>query len=768
MSLARTANRDWSERVDRLVLVLFYPTLLALAIHKIVTWDVWWQIRVGEWILAHGIPTTDPFSYGFPDRPWIELRWLYCVAVQLLAAGFGLNALIVAKSVLLLATFVLLHRIVPFAPRWAVAAGLLGALWLMHVRFYVRPELLTFLFATLTLFGLLRYKWGGSARWIYALPLLQVVWANSHTLAILGPILVISFAAAEFVQPKIRPRLGGLAQDPYPIEGQRLRPLLWTALGCVFAMLVTPYFVRGLFFPFTLLGEIGSGSFLSSTISEFQSPLRFAGWSFPFVGYVVVTAVSALTFILNRRRLALSVLGWWSAFFFLSTLAQRNGALFGIVAAMAMTLNFAQWAAAAKGVSVFERRIPEAVRAVCLTLVLVLPVLTVTDRLWVSYHSGHAFGFGVRDDRYPIRAMAFVRQENLQTPVLGALGDGGYLLYEGGERSVYIDGRLEVYGSDTVETALRVLSAGQNLTETAGRFGVRTAVLRLRMERAIAVLESDPRWIPVYFDRSHVVYVQRSDATERLGFDWSDPPLHELPLPSHVDPPDWLAGLWPRVSDVNPLEIQGSFLIRRGNLDLGESRFRRALELVPSSPTSRLHLGMVEEARGRDVEARALLDGLDEKLLESEEMLGLRSWIASLAGNTERAYELGKQATTRGVADPVERKNLARLAIRNEEFEEAEAVLLELGVEFPSDPEVWGLLGDLEFIRQRYDEALGYYATTLALGASEARVHFNIGTIHARHRRFTEARASFERALAADSGYARARQALGQLESMGH
>jgi Tfp pilus assembly protein PilF len=355
--------------------------------------------------------------------------------------------------------------------------------------------------------------------------------------------------------------------------------------------------------------------------------------------------------------------------------------------------------------------------------------------------------------------------------VLGSLGDGGYLLYEGGEKSVFVDGRLEVYGSEIVESALRVLSAGQNLTATLSRLGVQTAVLRLRMEPVAAVLDADSRWVPVYFDRSHVVYVQLNAETRetagRLAFDWSDPPVREPSVPAYLDPPDMLAGFGTRVPDVTSLELQGGFLIRRGNLDLAENRFRRALAQVPSSPTSRLHLGMIEEARGREEKARALFAGLDASLLESEEMLGLRSWIAALAGNTARAYELGKQAAAGGAADPVDRKNLARLAIRNQQFEQARSTLVALDAEFPSDPEIWGLMGDLEFIRQSYDEALGHYATALALGASQARIHFNIGTIHARRRRFAEARVSFEEALATDPDYARARQGLQQLESMG-
>ena len=62
--------------------LLFFGCLLALAVHRLFGYDLWWQLATGAWIMENGLPSTDPFSYAFPDRPWIEPRWLYCVAVN--------------------------------------------------------------------------------------------------------------------------------------------------------------------------------------------------------------------------------------------------------------------------------------------------------------------------------------------------------------------------------------------------------------------------------------------------------------------------------------------------------------------------------------------------------------------------------------------------------------------------------------------------------------------------------------------------------------
>ena len=52
----------------------------------------------------------------------------------------------------------------------------------------VRPELLSFVALMATLLCLRRFKAGGSSRWIWFLPAMQVLWCNAHTLWVLGPV----------------------------------------------------------------------------------------------------------------------------------------------------------------------------------------------------------------------------------------------------------------------------------------------------------------------------------------------------------------------------------------------------------------------------------------------------------------------------------------------------------------------------------------------------------------------------------------------------
>src|SRR4029079_15512428 len=92
----------------------------------------------------------------------------------------------------------------------------------------------------------------------WALPLLMLVWVNTHSLFVLGPVAISAYVAAELFRGK---------------EADR-RLLLWAA-AAVLACLVNPWGLNGLLFPLAQLAELhGSSPFKAAVtgIGEFRSP----------------------------------------------------------------------------------------------------------------------------------------------------------------------------------------------------------------------------------------------------------------------------------------------------------------------------------------------------------------------------------------------------------------------------------------------------------------------------------------------------------------
>jgi len=761
-SLGARSNRI-ALLVDRILPVLLVAAVACFAVHKIVAHDVWWQLATGEWVLANGFPKIDPFSYFAPDRPWIEMRWLYCIGLHLIHKGFGLNALILAKTAVLISTFALLWWLVPGRRRWAASFGVVCALAIAHTRFQIRPELVTYLLLVVTLLCVYRYKASGDRRWIYSLLVVQVVWTNAHTLFVLGPAALWIFVGCEWFDARFR--FAPFHREPARLSMDRLRPVAVVAALATAACLVNPYFLEGALFPLQLFREIRSGNALDELIDEFRSPFEFAGPTYFFVSYLLVAAVSAASFWANRRRASLSLLGIWAAFLYLSVLAQRNISLFGIVAGLSVAANLSQADEAGDLGGRVGSALRWSARAACVLFIVIMVPAVASDAYYRRTDTAKRFGFGVSENRFPIRAMAFVRREGLPVPVLNSLGDGGYVLFEGGPKSVFIDGRLEVYGSEIIRDALKLLSTGEGVDAIADRLGIATVVVRYTHEPGLLqTLARSSDWVPVYFDASHVVFLRASAATrdlaERLRIDWQQPVPRNVPVPSALAAPDWLAGLWPKVAVEREQVSMGQLFVAVGNLLEAQRRFEEALSRDPGEETANLYLGLIYRATGREAEAAGRLARAGSRVLERAAVQLLAGSIFERAGNAAASVDAYQRAVSLGERSLSAYSGLARAGLAANSPEVVRAALLEIVKIKPNDPGAWNNLGVLAGRSEAPQDALRYFETSLRLNPNQPAVLNQVGVLRLQGGDAAAAREAFSGALAVDPGYEPARKNL--------
>jgi tetratricopeptide (TPR) repeat protein len=202
------------------------------------------------------------------------------------------------------------------------------------------------------------------------------------------------------------------------------------------------------------------------------------------------------------------------------------------------------------------------------------------------------------------------------------------------------------------------------------------------LRNAIAALESLPDWAPVYFDGAFVVYVQRDRETrervDALAIDWEHPVHREATPPAFATPADWLAGVFPRVPDSSALANQGYLLLLVGSLQRASEAFAEAVRLRPDDAWSRLHLAILQHALGRREAAREELARIEPALLESPEVLALRSHLARRQGQPEEAFEFLRRAVAAGDRSPARTRELELLARELPDPAAARAALEEL------------------------------------------------------------------------------------------
>jgi hypothetical protein len=150
--------------------------------------DLWWHVKTGELILStHKWATTDPYSYTSHGAPWMSCEWLGDVllaAVYRLGGLRGLEALLVVlASAVMLALYGLATLRSGNSKAGFVAAAALLAL--ANLSFSLRPQMLGYLFLILTLIALERFR-QGKQRAVWLLPVLFLIWINTHGSWIIG------------------------------------------------------------------------------------------------------------------------------------------------------------------------------------------------------------------------------------------------------------------------------------------------------------------------------------------------------------------------------------------------------------------------------------------------------------------------------------------------------------------------------------------------------------------------------------------------------
>lgn len=284
-------------------------TTLVVTVQPFRDSDVWWHLAIGRYILAHGIPAQEPFSFLHAANPWVGQQWLYEVGLARLVAlgGPGIASLamgVVASSALLVAALSIPPSRRPAGP-WLAAALILGALIAAQL-VGVRGQVITLFGAAAVLYVVMRWR-EGSTRWLLVLPPLFALWANLHAGFITGLVIgVVAMLCARPVERRRRVQLGGaLALGAIATLLNPAGPALW---GYVVSTFTNP----------TLTG----------VVTEWQSPDFHSTWLRVFeLGAILLVG---LWYLAPRRDLFYLVLA--AGVFVAALQAQRNVSLFAIVA----------------------------------------------------------------------------------------------------------------------------------------------------------------------------------------------------------------------------------------------------------------------------------------------------------------------------------------------------------------------------------------------------------------------------------------------------
>ncbi|MFN2443418.1 MAG: hypothetical protein ABR517_12105 [Thermoanaerobaculia bacterium] len=388
-------------RTSNLAGAAIFVLLFFSALAPIQSYDAFWHLATGEWIVANReLPATDPFALASDKVPWHNGEWLFELVLHGIERTAGLAGLSVFRALTVAGLFTsilfLVARGTGFATALAVVAlAFAGA----DHRLGVRPELAGIVFAVVAAHLLLSPL---DRRRLALLATITVVWMNMHPSALLAP------------------AMAGLVLAGRWAAGERRRADMIAGAASVavtlVALLITPWGLAGILSPLRLARIVGSGEFVNAEWLPSRPD------QFPAL-YIAIAAGLALLLLRWRASLTPRLL----LFCLFSVLAARfvrnQGYFFALLPLLV----------APALPRIGRRPLALAAAGLALAALILVPI-------------GRGWGAGVDAARFPVAAVNQLERSGLQGNIYNPDQFGGYLIWAlWPESGVLTDGRNELH-----------------------------------------------------------------------------------------------------------------------------------------------------------------------------------------------------------------------------------------------------------------------------------------------------------------------------------
>jgi len=382
------------------------PAILILTALLLLTWfsgeiadtDIWLHLMTGRHTLeTHALTVPDPFSYtsnrisaaypGEAKTRYFNLthEWLAQIGMYLIYTVTGFPGLVLSRALLLVAFCALVGLMVWWRNhgflRSIGAAVTAGAVAINFQQ--SRPFLVTFVFLAVTMAILER------RRWMWALPVVFLLWANMHGGYFMGWAVLGAYCGEAL--------LNRLRKLPVPGE----RDLWLVTAACFVASAINPNGLRVIEIMINY-----RGSSIQASNLEWQYP---AFWE-PSA-YSLVLFGSLIVMLIRHRHTRPADWLLYIVFAAASLLAVRNTILMGLVGSV---LLFSYLPAP-------KRPLPAMAGYAAALALLVAAV--------IHLRTGEAFQLHEAAWQLPTRAADFLATHKVTTPIFNTYENGGYLVW---------------------------------------------------------------------------------------------------------------------------------------------------------------------------------------------------------------------------------------------------------------------------------------------------------------------------------------------------
>lgn len=482
-------------------LLSLYLGSLALQKINLVPADLGRHLKNGELLLSPGAASwqavlhTNLFSYTNPDFPFVNHHWMSGILFYVLYLGIGFPGLSLVSFLALVAAMCVGLGAIRKEVRLpdVLVTGLL-LIPLIAYRTEIRPEGLSYVFVLVFISLLYRHSQGKlDPKYLWFLPVIEVVWVNLHIFSIFGPCIIGTF----LVESIIRADMG---------KTKRLCVLLGATAA---ATLVNPFGITLPLYPFRIFQNYGY------TVAEnlsipFLEHARYIDpvflWYKVALGFAVLSGANLVSRKRKAAPIALIIIA--CAFGGLGYFSVRYMPLFAMAAIPLGCIGYAHLIGSR---SSLPGRASNALACV-ISVVLVAGGLV---RFGGKLPNHPNWGIGLLPGN--AASAEFVLANDLRGPIFNNFDIGGYLTFHFfPDEKVFVDNRPEAYPAAFFQDEYKPMQQNDGIWKTQlekYRFNMIYFHRHDMTPWALQFLKArvgDPGWAPVYVDNYALIFLRRN------------------------------------------------------------------------------------------------------------------------------------------------------------------------------------------------------------------------------------------------------------------
>jgi hypothetical protein len=456
------------------------------------------HILTGNLILHTGrVATTDIFSFRTEGYPSYPHEWLSQVLLAAVYDWRGLDGIVLLTALVVMLTWGLVFRQALSRSNSFFSALLFVALGVAASQIHVlpRPHIFTYLLTAIWI-ALLEAIHEDRPRLWWALPLVMLVWVNMHGMFVLGIIILVIYLIGDFLDA---PSLAWFTSEKTK----------WLLLAATMSLIATLFSPSGPSIWEAII-SLGSNSYITSKIPEYQSPNFHLPETWPFILILLLTILGAarLTQRVHWKDILLVMV-----FAGLGLYTARMIPLFAIVITPIAAMTVAAWIRSEYSKSqllTIQENISK-INSTANGLIWVFVIVLGTAVLLRSGKTIDPQGRGNSFDQrfFPVEAVSWLETHPQNGHMFNEFDWGGYLLLKlWPHQQIFMDGHTHIYGEKLTREYEHVVSLATGWQNILQKYDVRWAILRVNSSLAKALLSSAD-WQRVYQDKTAIILVRK-------------------------------------------------------------------------------------------------------------------------------------------------------------------------------------------------------------------------------------------------------------------